>query len=89
MSICENHLCLSVEKFIPRITLLFILFITLLPSPGMTTDNTPDFEKGFMGIAYTPISEVPGVDELPPDVLDGILVTDVLDDAGGDDYGFL
>ncbi len=25
----------------------------------MTTDNTPDFEKGFMGIAYTAISEMP------------------------------
>ncbi len=82
----------------PRITLLFILFIFLLPLPGMATDNTPDAEKGFMGIAYTPISEVTGVDELrierldtilATDFLDGIFVTDVLDDAIGDDYGFL
>ena len=34
-----------------------------------------------MGIAYTAISEVPPVEELPPEVIDGILVTDVLDDT--------
>ncbi len=72
----------------PRNPILFISFIFLFPLPGMTTDNTPDFEKGFMGIAYTPISEIPGVDELPPDVLDGILVTDNLYDACDEDYGF-
>ncbi len=57
-----------------------LLFITpvFCATGGAPDGEDPEPEKGFMGIAYSVVTDIPLVEGLPP-VSGGILVSDVLD----------
>ena len=64
-----------------RIIFLLTLFFILLFAPlcgSAANDDTPEFEKGFMGIAYSVVTNIPHVEGLPY-IAGGILVSGTRD----------